>query len=105
MSKAMKIACIRQSFRKERNIVRQIVDDLVCGVEAKAVIDKRALRMLEKSVEVRNRIKWNLKVRPLTRDPLTVRLYKVRRCILFACSYYSFLVLGDDRATDDLCPV
>ena len=44
-------------------------------------------------------------VRPLTRDPLTVRLYKVRRCILFACSYYSFLVLGDDRATDDLCPV
>jgi hypothetical protein len=69
MSKTMKIACIRQSFRKERNIVRQIVDDLVCGVEAKAVIDNRTLRMLEKSVEVRNRIKWNLKVRSLLYRP------------------------------------
>ena len=34
----MKIACIQQSFRKEKNIVRQIVDDLVCGVEAKSVV-------------------------------------------------------------------
>ena len=38
MSKTMMMACIREIFRKERNLARLFVDDLVCGVEAKSVV-------------------------------------------------------------------
>jgi hypothetical protein len=38
MSKTMKMACIREILRKQRNLARQFVDDLVCGVEAKSVV-------------------------------------------------------------------
>ena len=36
MSKTMKMAGIR--IGKQRNLARQFVDDLVCGVEAKSVV-------------------------------------------------------------------